>query len=105
MPSFAITASMAPEKPRPTYFRSSRVRTKDIRKPWLLEARDPRENWLTWMPIIAVSLGLCVSGVLVWDGWRRVINHKYCLVLDENFDGGELNPDIWSYELQTGGWG
>lgn len=88
----------------PTYFRSRRLQKKDIVKPWLLEARDPKEKWVTIIPFIGVFVGICLAGLLVWDGWRSVINHKYCLVYQDDFSEG-LRTDIWTAEQQVGGFG
>lgn len=94
----------ASDGPRPKYFRSHRVRKGDIQKPWLLEPSDPKEKWITIMPFIGAALGIIISAILVWDGWRQVINHKYCLVYEDDFSQG-LDPDIWETEIQAGGFG
>lgn len=89
---------------RPKYFRSHRVRKEDIQKPWLLEPPDPKEKWIAIIPFIGAALGMAIAGVLVWDGWRRVTNHTYCLVYEDDFSQG-LDPDIWESEIQAGGFG
>ncbi|CAN8100528.1 unnamed protein product [Discula destructiva] len=88
----------------PFYFHSRRVRKEDIKKPWLLNPPDPREKWLTIMPFIAVFLGMCMAGVLIWDGWRGVVNQHYCLMFEDHFDNG-FDTTIWSHEIVTGGFG
>jgi len=85
------------------YFHSRRVRKGEVEKPWL-KKRDPKEKWVTILPIIGIVIGLGISGFLVWDGIRSVVKHKYCLVLDDNFSQG-LREDIWTKEVEVGGFG
>jgi hypothetical protein len=33
-----------------------------------------------------------------------MVKHDYCLILDENFAGHELNKSIWNHEVQLGGY-
>lgn len=53
-----------------------------------------------------VVLGLLCSGVVIGMGFYNWIHssHKYCLVLDENFDG-PLNTNLWKHDIQVGGFG
>lgn len=88
----------------PKYFRSRRVEKKDIVKPWLSEPRDPKEKWVTIIPLLGAFVGILLAALLVWDGWKSVINHDYCLVFEDDFSHG-LNPDIWQAEMQLGGFG
>ncbi|KAK1487708.1 hypothetical protein CaCOL14_012748 [Colletotrichum acutatum] len=86
------------------YFHSRRIRKEDIEKPWLDKA-DPKEKWVTIIPIVGIFIGLAVSGFLVWDGIRSVVKHKYCPVLIEDFSGSSLDTNIWTQEVQVGGFG
>jgi hypothetical protein len=85
------------------YFHSRRVRKGEVEKPWLAKA-DPKEKWVTILPILGIILGLGISGFLVWDGIRSVVKHKYCLVLEDTFKGG-LDESIWTKEVEVGGFG
>lgn len=85
------------------YFHSRRVKKGEVEKPWTKNV-DPKEKWVTILPIIGIVIGLGISGFLVWDGIRSVVQHKYCLVMEDNFSGG-LNTDIWQHEIQVGGFG
>ncbi|KAI1816104.1 concanavalin A-like lectin/glucanase domain-containing protein [Poronia punctata] len=84
------------------YFHSRRVKKGEVEKPWLAK-KDPKEKWVTILPIIGIVLGLAISGFLVWDGIRSVVQHKYCLVLEDRFD--HFNTDVWTKEVQVGGFG
>ncbi|KAK0634115.1 beta-1,3-glucan-binding protein [Immersiella caudata] len=85
------------------YFHSRRVQKGDIEKPWTKNV-DPKEKWVTILPLIGIFVGLGISGFLVWDGMRSVVKHNYCPVLEEDFSRG-LDPAIWEREVQLGGFG
>ena len=74
-----------------------------MNKPWLNE-KNPREKWVTIIPLIGLFIGLAVSGFLVWDGLRTVINHTYCPLLEEDFSSG-LDSGKWLKEAEVGGFG
>ncbi|KAK5655990.1 hypothetical protein OQA88_5128 [Cercophora sp. LCS_1] len=84
------------------YFHSRRVKG-EVEKPWTKNV-DPKEKWVTILPIIGILIGLAISGFLVWDGIRSVVKHKYCLVLEDDFSRG-LDTAIWEKEVQLGGFG
>lgn len=91
------------EKRAQRYFHSRRIRKGEVEKPWL-ETKDPREKWVTILPILGIVVGLAVAGLLVWDGVRSVVRHQYCEVLIEDFSRG-LREDIWVKEVELGGFG
>jgi hypothetical protein len=88
--------------PRGEYFRSRRVKKGEIERPWL-EKKDPREKWMTIIPLVGIFLGLCVVGVLVWDGVRSVAQHKYCEIFNDDFTS--WNSNVWTKEVEVGGFG
>ncbi len=85
------------------YFHSRRVRKGEIEKPWLDKA-DPKEKWVTVLPILGIVVGLAISAFLVVDGARSVVHHRYCEVLSEDFSQG-FREDTWTKEVQLGGFG
>ncbi|KAF2636440.1 concanavalin A-like lectin/glucanase [Massarina eburnea CBS 473.64] len=102
----AARASGAKVRPRPRndrFFTTRRITRGEAVKPWL-QNRDPREKWVTIIPIMGVVAGLILGGFLVWDGLRSVTNYRYCTVLDENFSNG-LDGTIWQKEVEVGGYG
>jgi hypothetical protein len=107
--SAAATVPPSPEspaiaaQPRPRYFYSRLVRKGEIERPWLAEV-DPKEKWVTIIPLIGLLLGLGIAGYLVYDGIRSVVHHKYCLVMSDDFSGG-FNTNIWTKEAEVGGFG
>lgn len=86
-----------------TYFRSRRVRKGEVQRPWVGK-KDPKEKWVTIIPIVGAIIGLALAGFLVWDGLRTVVINDYKLVLDENFSG-PLDSNIWTKEVEVGGFG
>jgi hypothetical protein len=102
----SVTASSSAYRPdaRPQrYFHSRRIRKGEVEKPWL-NKKDPREKWVTIIPLIGIFVGLAIAGFLVWDGLRTVVSHKYCVVLDEDWSGG-INSKVWTKEVELGGYG
>ncbi|KAI5922351.1 glucan 1,3-beta-glucosidase [Camillea tinctor] len=84
------------------YFHSRRVKKGEVEKPWL-EKKDPKEKWVTILPVMGIIVGLGISAFLIWDGLSSVVKHKYCLVLEDNF--ATFNEDVWTKEVQVGGFG
>ncbi|KAF2648214.1 glycoside hydrolase family 16 protein [Lophiostoma macrostomum CBS 122681] len=84
------------------YFKSRRVEKGSIERAWM-DKKDPKEKWVTIIPLLGIVVGLAISGLLIWDGLRTVVNHEYCEVLSENFT--TWNSHIWSKEVELGGYG
>jgi len=103
-PPSTIGSSSALRQLPQRYFHSRRVRKGEVEKPWL-QNKDPREKWITIIPLLGILLGLGVAGFLVYDGLRTVVNHKYCPVLSENFSSGKLDSSVWTKEVEVGGYG
>lgn len=85
------------------YFHSRRVRKGEIEKPWK-DKKDPKEKWVTIIPLIGLVVGLAIAGFLVYDGISSVVTHTYCPVLSDDFSGG-LNKKVWTQEAEVGGYG
>lgn len=69
-----------------------------------MDKKDPREKWVTIIPLIGLALGFAFAGFLVYDGLKSVINHEYCPVINEDFSNG-LDSKIWTKEAEVGGFG
>ena len=80
----------------------SRLNKNGVEKPWLLE-KDPREKWVTILPLIGILIGCGLAAYLGYNGWSSVETHKFCLVYEDSFDN--LDQDIWQHEVQVGGFG
>lgn len=89
--------------PQAKYFRSRRIKKGTIERPWL-DKKDPNDKWITIIPLIGIIAGVAISGLLVWDGIRSVVNHVYCPVLVDDFSKG-INEKVWLKEIEVGGFG
>ena len=87
---------------RGRYFHSRRIKG-DEPLPWLSN-KDPKEKWVSIIPLIGLGLGVAIAGFLVFDGMSSVVKHKYCPVMSDDFSGG-FNTDIWMKEQEVGGFG
>ncbi|KAG8629145.1 hypothetical protein KVT40_003010 [Elsinoe batatas] len=107
MPASAIGSTTASsygvQPPTQRYFHSRRVKKGEVEKPWL-DKVDPKEKWVTIIPAIGILAGLAVTGFLVYDGLRSVAHNNYCPVLMEDWSKG-WNPDVWTKEVELGGYG
>ena len=99
----AVNLHQLQEQAQRKWFRSRRVRKGEIDKPWLRQ-KDPREKWVTLIPLIGIAIGTFLAAFLIYDGLQTVISHEYCPVLLEDFSGG-LDPKIWTKEAEVGGYG
>lgn len=103
-PASSVASSSSAARPPPSrYFHSRRVQKGEIEQPWLKKV-DPKEKWVTIIPLIGLFLGLGIAGFLVYDGIRSVVHHKYCPVMSDSFAEG-LNTNIWTQEAEVGGYG
>ena len=75
----------------------------EVDHPWKA-TKDPREKWVTIIPLIGLALGFVVAGYLVYNGLSTIVNHTYTLVLDEDWSKG-FNTDVWTKEVNLGGFG
>ena len=85
------------------YFHSRRVKKGEVERPWM-NRKDPREKWVTIIPLVGIAIGFLLAGFLVYDGMKTVVSHTYCPVLDEDFSGG-FNTKVWTKEAEVGGFG
>ncbi|TKY89369.1 hypothetical protein EX895_001900 [Sporisorium graminicola] len=78
----------------------------EVYKPWLDDKkRKSSDRKAYWIFVVSVTIGILGSIALTYFAYASVPKDKYCLVLDEQFDGNTLNKDIWFHEQETGGFG
>jgi hypothetical protein len=97
------SSNMTTSSNQAVYFRSRKIVKGSTERPWLGRI-DPREKWLTIIPLLGILIGLGVGGYLIWDGVRGVVKHTYCQVLDEDWSHG-FDANIWMREVEVGGFG
>lgn len=102
----STTAFHLPTVGSQKYFRSRRIKdTTTISKPWM-EKTDKQAKWHTIIPVIGVIAGVALVGLSCWQGYMTVPRNTYCSVYDVDFTtGGQLDPKIWTKEVQLGGFG
>ncbi|CAO1614614.1 unnamed protein product [Parajaminaea phylloscopi] len=100
-------ANRAALRRRPIRFRSRLIRDGDVpEKPWLeSKTRKRADRKAYWVFVACILVGLAAAAGLVYSGVAEVPTYKYCQILDEQFDGNEINADTWFHELETGGFG
>jgi hypothetical protein len=86
------------------YFRSRRIRKDNGHVPQTFK-KDPKEKFLWIIPLMGVTIGLAITGVMIYLKIGRLTSHTYCAVLDDDFSSGTLNPSIWTKENEVGGYG
>lgn len=89
--------------PRPRYYLSRRIRKDENYTPPIFK-KHPGEKWLWINPLIGFIAGLAISGYLVYTTVSGK-SYNYCPVLNENFSSDVLNPEIWTMEVEVGGFG
>ena len=104
LPDNISSCSSAVQVQPQKYFRSRRIKKGEVEQPWKNSKKDPREKWVTIIPLIGLALGFAVAGFLVFDGLRTIVHHKYELILDEDWSQG-FRADIWQKEVTVGGFG
>src|ERR1700750_1750830 len=71
----------------PKWFHSRKIKRGTVERPWK-DKTDPREKWVTIIPIIGMIVGFTIASILIWDGLRQVVSHEYCLVLNADWSTG-----------------
>ena len=97
------TALQSPIGERGVYFRSRRMQPDQKDKKPEPGAKDPREKWVTIIPLIGLAIGFILAVYLVVSGLFTVQHHNYTLVLDENWS--QFDTKIWTKESNVGGFG
>jgi hypothetical protein len=75
---------------------------REIEKPW---THEKRSSWPTVIPCFGFGLGMILIGLQVFLAIFWLPRHKYCMVMEDNFDGPVLNSKNWNTEVQLGGFG
>jgi Glycosyl hydrolases family 16 len=80
----------------------SRLIKGNVEKAWLKE-KDPREKWVTILPLIGIFIGCGLAAYLGYSGWASIETHNFCMVYEDDFS--TFRNDIWNHEVQVGGFG
>ena len=84
-------------------WKSSRLAPGEIyEKPWRDE-KVPHRHWEKVIFAAGCLVGCLVGGYLVYDAYVSVTNSEYCMILNDNFT--HINEEVWTYEIERGGFG
>ena len=76
-----------------------------LSKPWLA-VPDPRVRVSWWITVLIALVGVGLSALLVFMGYRTLPRPgNLCLVLDEEFGGSVLDESVWTREVTMSGFG
>ncbi|TKY86954.1 hypothetical protein EX895_003631 [Sporisorium graminicola] len=93
-------------KSRKASRRASTLIKGKVEKPWLNDRKRLRSHKLAFWAFMASALtGVVGAALLMYFAYASVPRDKYCLVLEDHFDGSELDKSIWFHEQEVGGFG
>lgn len=89
---------------------STRLREKirDEDKPWLALKKTKLERASKWVTFGGLLVGIAISALLVFRGYQTVHlipESQLCIVLDDDFSGGNLDTSTWSLDVELSGFG
>lgn len=77
----------------------------EITKPWLGK-KDKAARISYFLTYSMLVLGIAVGALRCYTGWRSVpIAGKLCLVMEDEFNGNDLDTNVWRHEVDLGGFG
>ncbi|KAN0096478.1 glycoside hydrolase family 16 protein [Hyaloscypha variabilis] len=82
-------------------FKSARL-TGEYEKPWT-ETPIKRRKYDYYIFWGGCLIGLIAGAFMCYEAWSGVPNNTYCLILEDDFSN--INTDIWTHEIQRGGYG
>jgi len=85
-------------------FRSRRIRKENC-VPLPIRKKKPKERLLWIMPLMGIFIGLGITGFLVYLKLSSRTIHKFCSVFSDDFSSGTLDKNLWTAEIEVGGYG
>ncbi|KAI5996066.1 glycoside hydrolase family 16 protein [Pisolithus marmoratus] len=77
-------------------------------KPWLARKKPALERASKWVTFAGILLGFAIAALIAFRGYndvRMLTSSQLCLVLDDEFNGGSLDTNTWSMDVELGGYG
>ncbi|KAL1717741.1 hypothetical protein EV715DRAFT_253572 [Schizophyllum commune] len=107
-PSSSTSSLALPKAPAP--HPSTRLQQKLTKedKPWLKDEGKGRARLSWWLTFACLLIGVGVAAILCWRGYTSqflIPDSKLCLLMEDDFDSGDLNTDNWGYDIELGGFG
>ena len=79
--------------------------TGEITKPWVGK-KDKAARVSSILTYSMLLIGVVGAALRCYYGWRNVsLIGRLCPVLDEDFNGSDLDSSTWAYEVDLGGFG
>jgi len=77
----------------------------EITKPWTGK-KDRAARISYFLTYTILLLGIAVVALRCYTGWRSVhLVEKLCLVMEDQFNGNDLDTNVWIHEVDLGGYG
>jgi hypothetical protein len=77
----------------------------EITKPWVGQ-KDKAARISYFLTYSMVIIGFATAALRCYTGWHSVsLVGKLCPVLDEDFNGNDLDSNVWMHEVDLGGFG
>lgn len=78
----------------------------EVPKPWL-SAKTTRARLSYWLTFGVALLGVVASFFRIFYGVRTVqlLEGNLCMVLDDDFNGPDIDKSVWSWEVEMDGFG
>lgn len=106
--NYSLTPGTVVHESKRPAFRSARLREGDERLSdnlWTKTRAGKKANRTNYILFLAgVVLGIAGAAAFIVQGFLSMPKNKYCLVLEDHFDG-PLDTNIWKREIETGGFG
>ena len=77
----------------------------EITKPWMGK-KDKAARISYFLTYSMLLLGIALAALRCYTGWRSVsLVGKLCLVMEDDFDGNDIDSNVWMREVDLGGYG
>ncbi|KAH8896899.1 concanavalin A-like lectin/glucanase [Thozetella sp. PMI_491] len=100
--SVSSQMSVVSRKPGKRLFVSYRL-SGEYEKPWINDPKLKRVRYNNWIMTSFIATGFAVAAVVAFLITKSAISEPLCLIYDDDFK--TFRTDIWSHEVQMGGFG
>ena len=77
----------------------------EITKPWMGK-KDKAARISYFLTYSMLLLGIALAALRCYTGWRSVsLVGKLCLVMEDEFNGNDIDSNVWMREVDLGGYG
>ena len=77
----------------------------ELTKPWAGK-KDKAARISYFLTYSMLLFGIAAAALRCYSGWRSVsMLGKLCLVLEDDFNGDDLDSSVWMREVDLGGFG